>query len=62
MANTLKGEPNFGQFVRELNSVRDGAPEELRELLNSDLKTMTDSGSTDGMPTKTAEYCKEYLG
>lgn len=61
LAATIQGESDFGKFLRELNVVRDGSPEEMKAVLNTDLKNMADSPTTDAMPTETAKFCQEYI-
>jgi hypothetical protein len=63
LANTLEGQPDFGDFLRELNGVKNGAPEEMKALLQTDLEEMTATGSDtrEAMPVETGKYCAEFL-
>lgn len=60
LAKTINGQADLGDYMRQLNSVRDGAPDEMKELLNADLQAIADS--PDAVASRTMGFCSQFLG
>ena len=60
LANTINGQVDLSEFMGQLNTIRDGAPEEMKALLNQDLQSLVDNPTE--LPSNTMGFCKQFLG
>lgn len=56
----VNGQVDLTEFMKELNSIKDGAPDEMKQLLQQDLQALVDSPTE--LPSNTMQFCKQFLG
>jgi hypothetical protein len=60
LANIVNGQVDLTALMQELNSIKDGAPDEMKQLLQQDLQALVDAPTE--LPSNAMQFCKQFLG
>ena len=56
----VTGQVDLTEFMKELNSIQESAPDEMKQLLQQDLQALVDSPTE--LPSNAMQFCKQFLG